>query len=287
MKLNKIILGTVQLGNLYGINNTTGKPSEVEAFGILDYCFDSGIQFLDTAEAYGDSQSIIGKYLRKNPKKTFQILTKFKGDSSSILDQLQKTLLDLNVTKVHTYSYHRFSDLNNEAIKKELLEIKSKGLISNIGVSIYTNEELAQAIDLDFINTIQIPFNLLDNWKQRGELILRAKSKGKNIHARSIFLQGLFYKNPDQLPASLIELAPVLCKLRELAKSYQLSINQLALGYALHFQEIDQLLIGVETKKQFQQNLEALNCRLDQELIDQIFQLQIKNPSCLDPRSWK
>ena len=58
---DKLILGTVQLGVDYGINNEIGKPSIADALSILEYAYKKKIRFLDTAEAYGDAQKIIGK----------------------------------------------------------------------------------------------------------------------------------------------------------------------------------------------------------------------------------
>ena len=71
---SKLILGTVQFGLHYGVNNTTGKPSKENIKSILDSAYNSGIQLLDTAEAYGDSQNKIGEY-HKNSTNKFNIIT--------------------------------------------------------------------------------------------------------------------------------------------------------------------------------------------------------------------
>ena len=57
-----MILGTVELGMAYGINNTQGKPSLEKSFEVLDSAWDGGIRELDTASAYGDSEKIIGMF---------------------------------------------------------------------------------------------------------------------------------------------------------------------------------------------------------------------------------
>ena len=65
---NKIILGTVQLGIPYGINNSLGKPSEEDAFQILDYAFNKDIRTLDSADGYGDALSVIGHYRTRSDR---------------------------------------------------------------------------------------------------------------------------------------------------------------------------------------------------------------------------
>ena len=68
-EVSKFTLGTVQLGLDYGMANAVGKPSEEQAFGILDAAFEAGVNSLDTAVAYGTSEEVIGHYLKaKGPR---------------------------------------------------------------------------------------------------------------------------------------------------------------------------------------------------------------------------
>lgn len=282
----KLILGTVQLGLNYGINNQSGKPNQQEAFSILDLAHRSGIKTIDTAEAYGDSQAVLGKYFQENGT-DFRILTKFKNEGASLKKQLDETLSVLHAKKVEGYSFHRFIDMQDSSLVKELIALRSEEKIQSIGVSIYLNEEFQAAIDSDFIDTIQIPFNLLDNWSIRGVLVAKAKSKGKKIHVRSVFLQGLFYKRPESLTPYFQSIAPQLVQLQDLAKDCGVTIGQLALRYALSFPEIDGVLIGVEKKSQLEENLKALDLVLPPELWKQITAISVKDASVLDPRNWK
>ena len=93
----QLILGTVQLGLDYGINNDVGKPSVEKSFEILDYAFNNGISILDTANAYGDSEKIIGNYMKKTGNE-FKISTKLSAlnDNSNIskfiTDQINSSL---------------------------------------------------------------------------------------------------------------------------------------------------------------------------------------------------
>ena len=285
--MNKLILGTAQFGSHYGINNQTGKPTENETSKILDLAQKSGILFLDTAEGYGDSQKILGNYFRQHPQHSFKVLTKFSGHTEPLGTQLRNSLAELDLNKVYAYSFHRYTDIQDSKLKNQLQSLKGEGLISKIGVSIYNNEEFKAAIDHDFIYVIQIPLNLLDNWAVRGELIKRAKSRNKEIHARSVFLQGLFYKNPTNLPLSFTALSKNLQTIHEVSSKEKIKMNHLALRYVLSFSEIDRVLIGVETLEQLEDNLMALSVNIPQEVFSQMTQINVSDHTLLDPRTWK
>jgi aryl-alcohol dehydrogenase-like predicted oxidoreductase len=285
--LERLILGTVQLGMPYGINNQTGAPSDEAAFSILRSAFQSGIRSLDTADAYGKSQEIIGKYLIRHPKEKFKIYTKFKADAEALSEQYNRSVKDLSVKCIDGYSYHRLEDVALPHLKEQLLKMKQEGLISKIGVSIYTVEELDRAASLDHIDFIQTPFNLLDHWGARGAGIRKAKREGKEVHVRSVFLQGLFYKNPHELSDKLRPLAPELLQIQNIAKEAGVNIGALALQYALSFSEIDRILIGVETYEQLLKNIEFVKTWIPEKMFTAVSSIQINDSGLLDPRSWK
>lgn len=287
--MNKIVLGTVQLGLNYGINNNSGKPDKTESNKILSFAYDRGIRLLDTAEAYGDSQEIIGDYHKRSNNK-FDVITKlsskktFKNLTSRVLSDLDA----LNASSLYCYMFHSYSDfkLYYEVNKKEIGKLKESGIIRKIGTSIYTNEEMDDLLSYD-VDLIQLPFNLLDNHTQRGDLIMKAKEKGIEIHTRSVFLQGLFFKETDHLPNSLIELAGPLNSLKGIARAYKMAIPDLALSYVIQQKEIDKVLIGVESVKQLQQNIASVNSSIPDEAVKEIDNIKIENTQLLNPAKWE
>lgn len=193
MKASKIILGTVQFGLDYGINNSSGKPTEERAHAILKEAFDRGIKTLDTAAAYGNSEELIGNYHRKSTEK-YSVITKFhihKGvEVSEIIDV---ALEKLGVNSIDTLFFHSFQDyLSNPEIIQELIKEVDKERIHRLGVSVYTNNEIRSLLSVPEIDVIQAPFNLLDNHSKRAEVFQNAKSKGKKILTRSVFFTGAF-----------------------------------------------------------------------------------------------
>ena len=285
--MNKFILGTVQFGLNYGINNATGKPSQNEVFRILDMASEKKIDSLDTADAYGNANDLLGQY-HQQKKQRFKILSKFKAVSQGKLFELAKNSIEkLLIQNFEVYSYHSFADyINYSYLKNELLLLKNEGLTKKIGISIYTNSQFQQVIMDDDIDVIQLPFNLLDNFSIRGELLIKAKEKGKIIHTRSAFLQGLFFKSPLDNNIIVQNLKHQLLKIQEIAKEKEISIECLALGYCLQQQNIDKVIIGVDSIEQLEANFEALKYKMDQQTINTINRIYTENTNLLNPALW-
>ena len=284
----KIILGTVQFGQEYGINNIYGKPDPKHVFALLDYAHAQGVNILDSADAYGNAPDLIGSYHESRTNR-FSIITKFKaGPRFDAQDWLEEQLKKFSIRVLYASMFHDFQDyLDNRAVISGFRQLIKKGLIQRIGVSIYTNQQLAAAIEDTDISLIQLPFNLLDNHFQRGALLARAKNKGKEIHVRSVFLQGLFFMDLQTLPGKLIELKPSLEKLQQLSIHYDIPLANIALAYAAARQDIDKVLMGVDTLSQLKVNLENYNQSLPAELVQEIDALEVRNVNLLNPTNWK
>jgi aryl-alcohol dehydrogenase-like predicted oxidoreductase len=286
--MSKLILGTVQLGLPYGINNQSGMPSVDEAQLILGLAEEGGIQYLDTAAAYGNSELVIGSYFQKKPYSHLKVISKFHlHEGLSAEDSLRNSLEKLNVNSIDTLLFHSFSDYqNNNNQKLALKHLKGLGLIKNMGVSVYTNEELEIVINDSDIETIQLPFNVLDNDSRKGVLLNRAKELGKTIHVRSVFLQGLFYKSIEDLPEKLIPLTSYLQIFKNICKESGLSIAELALAYAINKNYIDGVLIGVDTPKQLSENLLASQITTPKEVEMRIDEISVSEIQLLNPVNW-
>ncbi|MCK8523334.1 aldo/keto reductase [Aquimarina sp. D1M17] len=288
---NKLILGTVQLGLAYGINNQLGKPTLDKAFQILHTAYDNGIRTLDTAEAYGDSQEVIGAFQKKYPHKKFNIITKLSVNLSLKKDELRNHILS-NCETLHTDKLLGYMFHNHQGFKKnldlydEVLKIRNEGIIEKAGISLYTNDEIEDIIDnySDF-DFIQIPFNLFDNQSKRKDVLEKAKAKNIEIHTRSVFLQGLFFKKIEDIKGKLETLRPYMETLTGIKEKHNLNTQTLTLQYVLQKKYIDAVLIGVESEDQLLGNLSICNGTIDipHDLIDQI---SVKEEELLNPSNW-
>ena len=287
---SKLILGTVQFGLHYGVNNTTGKPSKENIKSILDSAYNSGIQLLDTAEAYGDSQNKIGEY-HNNSTNKFNVITKFssntEGLSLNIVERVYNNLKILDVDKLYCYMFHSFDDFNKyfEKYRKDLLILKRDGIINNIGVSLYSNDELESVLKFNEITLVQLPFNLLDNNNKRGNIIKKAKAKGIEIHTRSAFLQGLFFKNTSELTIKIKLLEPYLNLLNDLCDE-DYKMNDLALNYVCNQKNIDKVLIGVDNVQQLESNILSEKKYIKKELTNNIEAIDVEETKLLNPSNW-
>lgn len=285
---NKLILGTVQFGLNYGINNTQGKPEKETVFEILSNAYENGIRNLDTAELYGNAHDLIGEFHNFNPSKKFQIITKFPHDFEDSLDSKINTYLtQLNVDYLHAILFHSFeSYVNYKDHLASIIKLKNRS-IKYIGVSVYTNEQMNEVLDDINIDIIQIPFNLFDNLNFKGKLFQKAKAKNKIIHTRSSFLQGLFFMKKDNPNTIRIKLENELDVINEISLNSSISIGSIALNYCLIQPTIDGVLIGVDSLEQLNENILYSNQTIPTKYLDQINNIKIDNVELLNPSMWK
>lgn len=288
---SKLILGTVQLGLSYGINNRYGKPTLEKAFEILHAAFDNGIQTLDTAEAYGNSQEIIGKFQKENLNKQFKIISKLapnhKLKNNELVNHIAINCKILNTDILYGYMFHNYQNFKeNTTFYNEILHAKKEGIIEKAGISLYSNNEINDIVEnysnFDFI---QIPFNLFDNESKRKSILEQVKAKNIEIHTRSAFLQGLFFKKVDDIPEKLNPLKKYLETLENIKETHNINTETLALQYVLQKKYIDHVLIGVDSLEQLINNVSISNktCNLPNNIIDGI---QVSEENLLNPSNW-
>lgn len=286
---NKLILGTVQMGLNYGVNNHSGKISFSDSCAILLEAHETGIEILDTAETYGNAHQVIGNFHKLHPEIKFKVITKVPADI--VIDLIHSKVLEyihhLNIDKIEVLMFHSFDSYNQNRNKLRDLEIlKDKGYINHIGVSVYTNEQIETLLLDDIITVVQLPFNLLDNYSLRGNLINQLKSKGKIIHTRSVFLQGLFFKNLNDENSIVQMLHFELEQLNQLINQLNCSMEEISLSYCLNQKNIDNVIIGVDSIDHLNTNINASSYKIDDNTIKKINCIKIKDLDLLNPSLW-
>ena len=283
--MNKLCIGTVQFGLKYGVNNQSGVPNYEIIEQILNFAYDKNISFLDTANVYGDAQLKIGK-LHHN---RFKIVGKFPilNSSANLKSEFQKTLLQLNTNSIYGYIAH---DANNLISKPELWvtlkELKTNKQIKKIGYSLYYPEQLNELLSLNLIpDLVQLPFSLLD--RKFEQYFEQLKKLGTEIHVRSVFLQGLYFINPLNLPNKLKCLKSELIQLHNICKEYQIDINTLALNYTNSNSYIDKVVIGIDNISQLEKNWQSLNkIKFNPDLISAVNKIEVRQEKLLNPANW-
>ena len=287
--MQKLILGTVQMGLDYGINNNDGKISNQNSQLILKRAFELGVKTLDTAEVYGNAHQVIGDFHKKNRDCNFKIITKLPHDikTDSIETKVLNYLKILFVSSIDVLMFHSFESFksNNELINL-LLKLKSNGYIKNIGVSVYSNHHLEDLLNEDSISVVQLPFNMLDNFSIRGQILNKLKKRGKIIHTRSSFLQGLFFKDLNDDISIVRKLKTELSIVNQISKQLNCSIEELALSYCINQKNIDNVIIGVDNIFHLESNIKSSKFKIGKDNIESINNIKVKNLDLLNPSLW-
>jgi aryl-alcohol dehydrogenase-like predicted oxidoreductase len=287
--LTKLALGTAQLGLNYGVANKAGKVPQQEAREILAFAIEKGIDTIDTAVAYGDSEKVLGSLGVSD----FRVVTKLGGISArslKIRDKVQAevegSLERLSVSSLYGLLLHNPADLlseNGEALAATLIELKNTGLVCKVGVSVYEPQELRRVMQVMSPDLVQLPLNLVDRRFEREGLLNELHDRGVEIHARSAFLQGLLLMSLENLPKKFQRWHEIF-KAWEVAKQ-QIPVSAIALclAYPLSLEEVDRVVVGVDSLRQLSELLEAQ--RNETPTIDLSF-LESNDPVLINPSKW-
>lgn len=274
--MSKLVLGTVQFGLQYGVNSA-GRPDTEMVKQILHAAAENGIETLDTSSAYGNSEEILGE---STGEKNFKIVSKYPKGEESVTDKFAGSLARLKTKKLYGYLLHHFEVYrNNPSVWEDFLKLKEEGKVSKVGFSLYTPEELELILKNDVqFDLLQFPYNIFD---RKFESYLKAlHEKGVEIHVRSTFLQGLFFRDRENLPGKLQPMKRYLLELDAYAKETGLSIPELALNYNLQNPYLDGILIGVDNVQQLLTNVHSIK----ETKVD--LDIEVKEQDLLNPVNW-
>ena len=202
----RLALGTAQFGSSYGVCNKSGQVGKTEIARILRLACEAGIDTLDTAVAYGASETALGEAGVEN----WKLVTKLPAVPDGTKDwpgwveeQVDASLNRLGVESLYGLLLHQPSQLlerNGERLAAALEAIKTSGKTRKIGVSIYDPAQLGELLTRLRCDLVQAPLNVLDRRLVETGWCARLKEAGIEVHARSVFLQGLLLitKRPNK-----------------------------------------------------------------------------------------
>ena len=285
---HKLALGTVQFGLDYGINNKTGRVQTDEITRILQIAHQSGIRFLDTAQAYGESETVLGECIAKTGN-SFDIITKISKDNTARLtDSLIESLVRLQQKTLSGLMYHSFDAFKTHPESIDALyAAQAQELVSHIGFSLYSPFELEYIFDQNIaFDFVQIPFNIYD--RRFASYFPKLKEKGVTIFCRSAFLQGLVFIKPDDLHPYFAKLKTKQELLHLLAKKHEISIASLCLNFCVSQEDIDYVVIGIDNLSNLEWNLQTISeLNKVKAIISELDSLQETDEQILLPYNWK
>ena len=284
----RLALGTVQFGLNYGIANQQGQPAASVVKAILRLAKTNNINLLDTAISYGESEECLGEI----GVNEFKVVTKLPSVPNSVKnidlwvnEQIAGSLFRLGERRIYGLLLHRPEELlaeNGDAIFQSLQRLKSSGVIQKIGVSVYAPDELARLLSNFDLDLVQFPLNIVDRRFATSGWIDRLKTKGIEIHTRSVFLQGLLLMPRQKIPLKFAPWIGLIEKWHQWLKYNGLTAIQAALAYPLSFQGVDNLLVGVDDTDQLDQVIKSMGYVLNQSLPD----ISLDDGPLINPAMW-
>jgi len=292
--VSRLGLGTVQFGLEYGVSNRAGRPSEREVAAILARAVEAGVGIVDTAPAYGEAEILVGRYLPSGH--ALRIVTKTPAMSADtidarhgrqVLDALAVSLDRLKADGVHGLLLHRSDDLAKpgwQHLIDAMAEARSRGWTSRIGASIYNDDQLTLVESRFRPEIVQLPLNVLDRRPIVSGTLVRLKSSGIEVHARSAFLQGLLLMEPDDLPEFFAPVRQKIARLRHLWRKRGLTALDGCLSFVLQQPEVDAVIVGVNCLNEFEQIELAVTSSAGND--GDIDTGQPVDPVYIDPSRW-
>lgn len=285
----KLALGTVQFGLNYGVSNFSGKTNLSEATKIIKLAKEENIDLIDTAISYGDSEKTIGKigisdfkFISKLPS-----VSNIKKDLNIIVEEMiKKSLRRLGINSFYGLLIHKSQDLLGSSGNKliyELNQIKARGLIEKIGVSIYDPSEIDKIINLLKIDIIQAPLNIIDRRLEKSGWLNKLYNKNIEIHTRSTFLQGLLLMQQDKIPKKFNRWTDLFDRWFLELKKYNLNAAHACMSYPMSLPEIDRIVIGVNTADQLKKLIKLSKTKI----LNHDLSFMISNDNLLiNPNKW-
>jgi aryl-alcohol dehydrogenase-like predicted oxidoreductase len=250
---SRLALGTVQFGTSYGIANTLGQVSREKIALILDHAWSAGIDTLDTAIGYGESEQRLGEA----GVEQWQVISKLPeipkacADVASwVQNSVMESIGKLGVSKLHGLLLHRSQQLlgpQGEALYKALVAIREQGKVEKIGISVYNPDELDALWPHYSFDLLQAPFNILDRRLVASGWLARLHQAGTEIHIRSVFLQGLLLMDAANRPKKFNRWQPLWDEWHSWLVDHESTPLQACLGFAQSQPEISRIVLGVDS----------------------------------------
>lgn len=291
--MNRIGIGSAQFGQKYGINSKE-KIKSKEIKKIFKYLYLKKKKcYIDTSPTYGNAETLIGKNLNKKNK--FRIITKtISSKSRNITDEFVKNLENsfflslkrLKQKKVYGLLVHNVNDLlkkNSNLLYNQLLIFKKKKLVNKIGISVYNRKDIQKILSKYKFDIIQLPCNILDQRLIKDGTLNKLKKKNIELHARSIFLQGLLFIDRKKIQKKFNGIIKNIDLLKKRINKANISTQAAAISFIKNLKKFNAIIIGIDNFEQLKNIFEISSKKLPFKTND----LFSKDINCIDPRFWK
>ena len=274
----KLCLGTVQFGMPYGLNGKL-PPKIKQSLSFMDYAVHNGITSIDTAEAYGEAERIVGLFIQNKTieRSKLSICTKLLPNCLDgyeeneyygiIRKHLISSLKRLNLDYVDSFLLHSAKYVDNQAIVDALYRMKKEGLANKVGASVYDPEEVVHCLKNKKIEIVQAPYSLFDHRLKEARVFDLVTQSKCILNTRSAFLQGLINMHEDDVPKHLRGATDVLKKIDQLCVDNKISRVELALAYVRREKSISELVFGIHSMEQLKENINCFKKNIPEDVL--------------------
>lgn len=261
--IRKLVIGTAQFGQDYGVTNQSGKVLLSEVQSIFELARESNISTLDTASVYGDSESVLGD-LGVNDFDVITKLSEFDMTKPNLNESIECAMLAslsrLRLTCVDTILLHRPDQLlgcHGEKIFYALKNLKEKGLAKRIGISIYSPNFFDEVPRKFKFDVVQVPLNVFDQRIISSGWLEKLSNINVSVMARSIFLQGTLLARFVDLPEYFQPWGKEFRAWADYCLINKISPLQASLKFVSQIPEVEKIIVGIESENQLSEIIQA------------------------------
>ena len=289
--LSKLILGSAHWGGSYGVAQPSTRMKLEEITGIASHAAFYGTSLIDTARLYPNSEEIIGQAKLDN----FEVITKtIKFNDNNITEKhaeklkiaFKLSLRELGRHKVHALLFHQAADILKPGgyhLIDAVNELKSENLIDKFGVSVYYSDAIEKITQILAPDIVQLPFSLFDQRFLRDGTIEELSSRDVEIHARSLFLQGLPFLEPNKLPTYFKPWQEFFRNFSHDCCSQNITADAVCTSFINSINEIDGYVVGINSKEE----IDRFFVNLTQPFISHFLKYECHDDALLDPSQWR
>jgi 1-deoxyxylulose-5-phosphate synthase len=296
--VSRLSLGTVELGIDYGFRSSAHykKPDAADAIRLVHRALDLGINLIDTARAYGESEEILGRALKGMrervvlaSKVVVEDLSDPKKLSRSIESSIDSSLHALQVETIDLLQIHNASPeiLTNESALSTLEDAQRKGKFCFLGASCVGEQAVQEALNIPQIRTIMLPFNILDR-EMIPHVFPAAERQGVGIMARSVFLRGVLTGNLPTVPDELLPVKDAAAEAARECVGEAQSLSELALRFCLSFDAVSTAVMGVRSIEELESNVhDSEKGTLSSDCLKRLSRIEIQDRALVTPGTWQ
>jgi aryl-alcohol dehydrogenase-like predicted oxidoreductase len=298
-EVSEISLGTVEIGMSYGIaeNGDVPAPDEAASSRLLNTALDLGVNFIDTARAYGESEAIIGRALRSRRREfvlTSKVLSLHGQDlptaevQNRTTDSVRESLRLLQTDHIDLMMIHcRATEvLPDQTVFETLEKLRQTGSIQRIGASVYGEEAAIAAMEHGGYDCLQIAYSVLDRRFESRALAV-AKRTGVGLVARSVLLKGALTHRHRYLSPALSNLKTTIQHMEALATLKGMTLPELAYRYVVSQSAPETALVGAANIDELKQAIDfAGRGPLSDDQIAAVRAISMPDPADLNPGNW-